>query len=128
MLEPLVREQYVAAIKASLDAAGLTMSEAARRLGKSSSWVSSLVQRVREGHNPTVESVRTLRQEAPSLDEHLRAAGWTAGGPQTRGRPAIVARNNQVLRQYRSRLMLQRDDLDRQIVAVTAQIAEVEVK
>lgn len=128
MLEPVIREKYVAAIKASLEAAGLNMSEASRRLGKPSDWVSSLIHRIREGHNLTVDSVRTLRQEAPTLDEHLRAAGWTAGGPQTRGRPAIINRNSQVLRQHRAQLILRRDEIDREIVAITAQIAEVEVR
>lgn len=128
MLEPLVREQYVAGIKAALDEAGLTMAEVGRLTGKGAHWVSGLMQRVKEGHNLTMESVRILRQHVPSLEQHLQAAGWSSAGPQARGRPAIVTRNSQILRMHRSKLMLQRDELDRQIIEVTAQIAEVEVK
>ena len=125
MLDPIEREKIEAAIKAALADAKLSCAEAGRRLGKGASWVGSVLQRVRDGHSLTTDTVRTLRVEVPTLEEHLKSAGWTTFG-SVRNRPVLPTRSTEHLRKYRAQLMLQRDDLDKKIREVTGQIAELE--
>lgn len=126
MLEPLEREKIEAAIKLALNDSNLSQAEMGRRIGKGASWVASVLQRVRDGHSLTVETVRVMRVELPSLEDHLRLAGWSSFGPIRRSRSVLPTRSSEHLRKYRSQLMLQRDDIDVKIREVTAQIAEIE--
>lgn len=125
MLEPIERERIEAAIKSAVKDAGINIAEAGRRVGKGASWLSSVLQRVREGHSLTVETVRTIRTELPTLEEHLKDAGWSAFGT-TKARPVLATRSTEHLRLRRNQLMLQRDGIDQEIREITAQIAELE--
>jgi hypothetical protein len=125
MLEPIERERIEAAIKSAVKDAGINIAEAGRRVGKGSSWLSSVLQRVREGHTLTVETVRILRGELPTVEEHLTQAGWSTFGA-TKSRPIIATRSTEHLRLHRNALMRKRDEIDKEIREITAQIAELE--
>lgn len=125
MLEPVERERIEAAIKSACNDAGINIAETGRQVGKGSSWLSSVLQRVREGHALTVETVRILRPVLKTLEDHLAQAGWSSFGSR-RVRPVIATRSTEHLRLHRNNLMRKRDELDKEIREVTAQIAELE--
>lgn len=125
MLDPIERERIEAAIKSAVKDAGINIAEAGRRVGKGASWLSSVLQRVREGHSLTVETVRILRTELGTIEEHLTAAGWSAFGA-VKSRPIIATRSTEHLRMHRNNLMRKRDELDKEIREITMQIAELE--
>ena len=125
MLDPIERERIESAIKAALQDRGVNISEAGRILGKGKAWVSSVLQRVRDGQPFTVETFRIMRVEFPTLEGHLNSAGWSSFG-STRARPVLATRSTEHLRLQRNNLMQRREQLDQEIRELTAQIAELE--
>lgn len=127
MYEPVQSEMIVAAIKASIDDVNITIAEVGRRIGKGSSWLSSVLSRVRDGQTLTMESVRLMRPHLPSVEERLRAAGWYCPRVTARaGRPVPATRSTQHLRAVRTSLELRRSELDRQIDEISRQIEVLE--
>lgn len=126
MIEPVQRERVEAALKSALVDRGVTASELGRQLGKGAHWVSSILHRIRDGQALTVESVRILRTQLPTLDTHLKAAGWWAGSSRSTGHSIPATRSTEHLRMQMHQLLLKREELDSEIIKLREQIETLE--